>query len=53
MSRVSKSNKPSANAMRIQAEENRKMLENIKLAIGVGVIGAAAIGLFIFLLTNV
>ena len=30
MSRVSKSNKPTANAMRIQAEENRKMLENIK-----------------------
>ena len=30
MSRVSKSKKPTANAMRIQAEENRKMLENIK-----------------------
>ena len=30
MSRVSKSKKPTANAMRIQAEENRKMFENIK-----------------------
>ena len=30
MSRVSKSNKPTANEMRIQAEENRKMFDNLE-----------------------
>ena len=51
--RIKEAKEAAAKARREAIQRQKEMLENIKLAIGVGVIGAAAIGLFIFLLTNV
>ena len=51
--RIKEAKEAAAKARREVMRRQKEIIENIKLAMGVGVIGAIAIGLFIFLLTNV
>ena len=50
--RIKEAKEAAAKARREVMRRQKEIIENIKLAMGVGVIGAIAIGLFIFLLTN-
>ena len=51
--RIKEAKEAAAKARREVMRRQKEIIENIKMAMGVGVIGAIAIGLFIFLLTNV
>mgnify|MGYP003666841491 FL=1 len=51
--RIKEAKEAAAKARREVMRRQKEIIENIKLAMGVGVIGAIAIGLFIFLVTNV
>jgi len=50
--RIKEAKEAAAKARREVMRRQKEIIENIKLAMGVGVIGAIAISLFIFLLTN-
>ena len=50
--RIKEAKEAAAKTRREVMRRQKEIIENIKLAMGVGVIGAIAIGLFIFLLTN-
>ena len=50
--RIKEAKEAAAKARREVMRRQKEIIENIKLAMGVGVISAIAIGLFIFLLTN-
>lgn len=51
--RIQEKRAAEAKARREAIQRHNEMIENLKVAAGIGVIVAASIGLFIFLLTNV